>query len=539
MSNQINFIPTVSVIGTDGHVPLHNPNESWKIRSYNEIYWGKVGKNKIVPNVDDYLVRITDFTFFKVVRIDAATLIPEIEPIYINTKSSETSLTRRGNLANKAYLDTTIDPYQLTISCAYFVGGTMLSYAILFKGTDISTNGHVLSHQYNSIGEITSHKVLLEKVAIDSHDNIAIKTMRPTSTRELLRDGETITAVFYNDQGSVIHTDEFTVINTNFIRPVNLTQRYISQIEITSPFISPTEPDVIQCPSNLTLDDLNLFGRVKYSNGDRLNLPLNGSKFKLMNRDVFFHEIRNGAKYPVTLRYTLSDEETTNQATDDHTAITRQYTIKIVDPIISYQFHLIPFIELKGGVYHLNGVLYNYRDGTYVVCNELITVLGNGNYFDNQLYNQVQSLLLGVEVNKINPVNLAYVKQQTFEVVLNEPQQGRSNWTYLDKYRVPIEQKIVKATNNQLKMIDNQPFYEWSLTNFTPLTKHKDFDKIKISVVGKGSVLINKEAVENPIDFTTPLADNDIVICAFMDTYKGIVTGITVFTIVIEETGDG
>ena len=135
-------IVALGVVGTDGQVPIYNPNGRWSWWSINEIYMGAAGANKYVPNVNDYVVDPTTFTVYIVTLIDPVTLIPslnEVIPSAFNTGLSNTDIlfgVGPGTQSDtyRVYLDTTVTPYTLAVDVRLRVAGTRTSYCIIYKG---------------------------------------------------------------------------------------------------------------------------------------------------------------------------------------------------------------------------------------------------------------------------------------------------------------------------------------------------------------------------------------------------------------------
>ena len=63
----------IGVVGLDGKTPLYQPNNSWKIYSIDEIYLGKNGYNKFIPNVNDWVVEPKTGSIYVVVSLDNVT----------------------------------------------------------------------------------------------------------------------------------------------------------------------------------------------------------------------------------------------------------------------------------------------------------------------------------------------------------------------------------------------------------------------------------------------------------------------------------
>ena len=118
-------------------------------------------------------------------------------------------------------------------------------------------------------GNYLTDTIPLEVVAINSHDNYAIKSIPPFKTTFNLEDGEIVTAVFYSDDGGVVSKRQLLVENTAFIRSQNASMRYISHINLECSFLSDPNSNVINYPVNLPVNSINMMGVVNYSDGSR------------------------------------------------------------------------------------------------------------------------------------------------------------------------------------------------------------------------------------------------------------------------------
>jgi len=77
----------------------------------------------------------------------------------------------------------------------------------------------------------------LSKSSFNSHDNYAISSVPPCSTKILLQDGESVTVVVYDSLGKVLSKITCIVENMTYVAQAYAEQKYITQIAIKSPFI--------------------------------------------------------------------------------------------------------------------------------------------------------------------------------------------------------------------------------------------------------------------------------------------------------------
>jgi hypothetical protein len=192
---------TLGLMGTDGIVPVYNPEGRWCYWSISEIWTGQQGANRYVPKVNDYVIDPATFTTWIVDHLDPITLIPTlriIRPANMSFSFSETDVlfgVGPGTQSDtyRVYIDQSVTPHVLAVDNRLRIAGSMASYVKIFKGSDLSETGQVISKVYDSSGNYISQAVPLELVAIDNHVNYAIKTVKVCHTTEELMDGEIVT----------------------------------------------------------------------------------------------------------------------------------------------------------------------------------------------------------------------------------------------------------------------------------------------------------------------------------------------------------
>lgn len=85
------------------------------------------------------------------------------------------------------------------------VYGTNSRYLKIFRGTDVSSKGDVISAQFNSSGIMESENILFETVQEPDKTIRAIKTPMSGFVHSPLTEGEIVTAVIYGANGNVYY----------------------------------------------------------------------------------------------------------------------------------------------------------------------------------------------------------------------------------------------------------------------------------------------------------------------------------------------
>lgn len=428
------------VVGTDGEIPVYEPDGRWCMWDIKEIYRGLSADNLFVPKVRDYVIDPETFTTYIVDDLDPITLIPtlrEIRPANMSYSFSETDVlfgVGPGTQADtyRVYLDTTVMPHVLAVDVRLRVAGAMTSYAKIFKGSAVGGTGEVISKTFDSSGQYVSDSVGLELAAIDSHVNHSIKVVNVCHCTVGLTDGEVVTIVFYNDAGHVVSKRQLLVENTSFIRGVNRGLKYITHISMDSAFMSPTLDKTIEYPLNVPVNALNLMGTVHYSNGESLKLPVDGTKFRLMGLEQYVSSIV-GQKMDLVLSYALSANETAFAGVGvNGNYITEPYSLMTVNPNNSYTVKLFGYpvwMDASNG-YQMRWFLFNLDRNVFFDVTQRVNYSQNSGPYDPKAYGYMQRKNVSLNLRDVSGVFKPFMHVQTVEIVLNgEPQPDTTSWT--------------------------------------------------------------------------------------------------------------
>lgn len=344
--------PLVAVIGTDGSVPIYDPDARWCIWEKSEIWLGTTGLKKYIPKVRDWVIDAELYVVWIVESLDPITLIPslrELKPGGVSFVLDNKDILLGGEVYDastfRLYVDTSVLPYTMDIDKRCRVYGSTASSYKIFRGQDLSDTGNVISQKYDSSGNYVGNTIELELVGFNSHDNYAIKAPRTCNGITQMPDGEVVTVVIYDDVGHVVTRQQLLVVNTSFVRPAYAEEKYITAISLESRFLSPAVDNVLLFPLNVPLTGLNLFGRVHYSDGTTLDLPVGDNKFQLFGLDQFVSTII-GQKIELVLSYKLSPGEATyNATTGDGRYLTAAYSLEAREANLSYTVKLFGYPE--------------------------------------------------------------------------------------------------------------------------------------------------------------------------------------------------
>ncbi len=432
----------LGVAGTDGIVPIYDPNRRWTIWSRDEIFEGGIGQGKYIPNLKDYVVEPDTYTTYIVEFLDQVTLLPtlrEIKPASLDFSFSQSDVlfgVGPGTQADtyRIYIDNSVTPHILSVDTRLKIAGSLSNYAKIFKGTDTSTQGIVISKVYDNNNNFISENIPLELVAIDSHINYSIKIISVAHTDIDMLDGELVTAVIYNDQGNVVSKRQLLVENTAFIRDINTAQKFITQISLDSAFISPSIDNTLEFPLNIPVNALNMIGVVQYSDGTTLRLPVDGTKFSIYGLDQYISSIV-GQKVDLVLNYSLSTNETAVGAiSNDGNHITENYSLVTTNPNNSYAVKLFGYpIWINNNIgYEIKWFLLNLDRNVWYDVTSNVTFSSNTGPFNPLLYGFVQNKTVQVNLAEVNGTFDVFIHVQNVSIVLNhapQPDISQIPWT--------------------------------------------------------------------------------------------------------------
>lgn len=433
-------INTNGITGSeDGVVPVYDPNGTWRWWNLDEIFMGTIGARRYVPKIGDYVEDIIDYITFKVTDIDPVTLLPTLVPIDRSVAngviSTDDTLTGTGPENFRVYYDTTVTPHILAVDIRNQIKGTQASYAKLFKGVVVTgASAKVISFMYDSGGAFLTQNVPLELVAIDSHVNHSIKVISVCYTNEVLVDGEIVTAVVYSADGHVLSKRQLLLENTSFIRTLNASQKYVSNISLKSPFLSSTDANTLEYPINVPMQSFNMIGVVNYSDGSKLELPVDGTRFKILGLERYVATVV-GQKLKLVLSYALGETETAyGSVSGDSKYMTEPFDLITINQVGSFSVKLYCYPVWVDSItgYVLKWSLYNLERAVSFDVTPYVQYNPGSVIFNGLSYGVNQSLSVRINIRDISPAFNSYIHIQNIQVLLREPGTSRqTNWSII------------------------------------------------------------------------------------------------------------
>jgi hypothetical protein len=445
-------ISTSGIYGTDGVTPIYDADGRFQIWALSELFMGSAispGDHRYVGKIGDLVVDTDLFLWYIITNIDLATLAPTLvektAPVSSGAPTDEDILLGTGpgttNDAFRVYVDTSVNPHTVAVDAACELKGSLISYVRIFRGADLTDQGNILSLIYDSAGNIVGDKIPLEKVLVPSGTNVAIWAVPVCYTMQEPPNGEQVTIVGYSDAGGVVYKRSLTVENTAFIRAPNAATKYITGISLECPFLSTSDPRVINLPQNVLLPGLNMMGVVHYSDGSIIKMPVDGTKFTLLGLDAYLATVV-GQQVSVVLRYQLSAGEVAyTLQVGQVPQISETYKVVTAVEDNAYSVKLFGYPEWLDSIsgYRLRWWMYTgNRDVVYDVTG-LVDYSQSPAPFNPTLYGAQQTIVVGLNLNAVNGSyrNFRHVQTETLALI-GPGTQRTTNWQiYFDQNQIP------------------------------------------------------------------------------------------------------
>lgn len=352
-------------------------------------------------------------------------------------------------------VDPTTTPVRFRVMDTMKFYGTEPAYFKVFKGTDISSAGIVLSTSVNGSGIPTNANLPLELVQGPNGENVAVKVCRGGHLLEIPANQEQVTVVAYRADGLQVAYHLAVVCYTSNIAPLDNAKKIIYEIALESSFLSPDDKHLLLYPQNMLVDSSVLMGRVTYNDGTVKRLPIDGTKFRLYGHEDFVASVP-GAMFDLGLAYTLSDDEIAYDALGNVPVRTKteQYKIMAIDPdgSLAVKAFAVPYWDTASGKYQLKWFLYTLNRDSYIDVTSFVQ-LTPGFTFNGSLYNQKQSLRFGINMGDIFTSAQGYRFVQNTAITLVSPATTPNQPTYFtieysDEYRYGVGVKALVTRNS-------------------------------------------------------------------------------------------
>ena len=391
-------------------IPIFDADRGWREWYIDEIYTGPTGVGRYVPNINDKVFS-WEVGYQRVVDVDLTTGLSKLT-IWTAPKEAETDetdllLAEGPGYTSESYrllVDKSVVPHVIQVFGSLHVYRATSSYAKVFLGTDISAaTGKVISKYYDASGTLLGENIPLETVGIENINNTSIKSAKVGYTTEDLQEGDLVTIVFYDDEGGVCRWAKMRVTLTSFIRAAEAAQRYITGIELISPWRSSDDPNLIEYPINVDLASVQMMARVNYTDGKK-TIAIDGSKCSIVGMNNFVNTIL-GREIPIGLSYALgSDESCYNVVGTNERYLTASYRARTIaaDGAYSVKLFCYPCWDEANTTYVLHWYLYNLNRQTWYRVDNLIEADATGSAFNGRTLGSTQQFRVAIDLSKVD-----------------------------------------------------------------------------------------------------------------------------------------
>ena len=415
----------------DGNTVIYDQEAPWRIWSLENIYMGTSGLNKFVPKVGDHVWNLTTNEKFRVAEL--INYIPRFEPIEAADNEGSASLSA-GVGANpdtyRAHLDTTVVPHVMRVDGRLTVAGAELSYARIYRGTDTSSTGRVISRRYDGNGEFIDDKVPLELATLNDNNNISLKYIPSFAVGEDIPEGASVTVVIYEEQGHVAHRRTLFVNHGSFTPGIEASREYITHVSLKSAFLSKTVENQIEVPQNVTLDAINVTGVVHYQSGKTVELPIDGDRMRILGMESFI-ATQPGDDVPLVLSYKLSPGEQSEFVSNDGKHVNSTYKLLITEHVGALSVKLAGFPRWRNDTqeYQMRWFLTDLDRSTAMDVTAYVLYNQSSDIFDPVGYGKAQNLSVRLNLKDASQALISYnhTTTETVQLLAAGTTQG-TNW---------------------------------------------------------------------------------------------------------------
>lgn len=419
-------------------IDLKRQNRFWIM---DQIYTGPGNDGRIVPNVNDFVLDWASGTY-RVIAVDTyGTQLAHLARINLSTlgggvdENDTAVVTGPGINSNsfRVYVDTSVIPHRLAVDSRVIWNGSANHHIKIYRGNEIDANKALpISAVLNQSNQIISTSIPLENIIIPDGANVAQKTATVAWCSEAVTNGEICTIVTETAAGTITSIDKFVIVTTNFMRTIDQSAVFVTDIELLTPFKSKTDETVIECPINMITQSLMFTAKVTYSDGKSKTYPIDGTKFSLAGKDSYVAS-QIGQSIPVTLVYNLSDNELVIGATPNlpDRRFTKGYTIRTIEIDTFYSVKL--FVTPQWGNDNRYSLKYWLYDLERMEIKDVTTLVeyapGKPAFVGNQ-YGTAQQLSIALNMQKLGPTYSYFRHVQEISVTLVKPGSTPSELTY-------------------------------------------------------------------------------------------------------------
>lgn len=403
-------------------------DRGWKFWGAPDLY-STAKTTGFVPNPKDWIADPDSVIVYRVLTVNYAVPSWTVEPINGVPVANGDQITGGHYPLRsdkyRAFVDTTKNPATLVMDVNLTWSGPDIDGIRLFRGTDISDKGEILSGYYKN-GRLDKNYLPMQTISKDGSSTV-VKMPLPGALLASVEHGEMFSYVLYADDSSVVEMGTGHFIVTNLVMAQETPSRTLLDIRLDSPFIVDDNSTVLTLPINIPLDSVPLRCIARYSDGEKV-LPIDGSRVKLNGlrnagaHDTYYIASNAGNELPLVLSYILPKGETYAGANLNNGMVWKDYTAvtEAVDGAYSMKLFVVPrWLDANRG-YRLSFFLYNLTRGLVYDATAAVVYTG-GTVFDPLLMGVKQRLNVQCDISKVDNTFRNFIQSQSFSVTLVNP----------------------------------------------------------------------------------------------------------------------
>lgn len=409
--------------------PEKNPNRGFRVWLVSQIYTGPTGPGSYVPNVDDMVV---DWVggFGRVIDVDPTTNLSTVDPHnFAQGANVDPDLIYSGGVGTApgafcVYINASQIPIALNVHALWRTYSLDAAYAKIFKGTNIGSTGHVISALLDNAGNVISENLPMQLLVLPGSTNLGCKTVGAGYSTEALNDGETVSVVVYSAGGVVLRVDRLPVVNTGFIRTLDAAKKYVTDVELISHYLSSSNPNLIEYPVNMLVQSGMFQGRVHYSDGSYVTLPIDGTQMNLYGINSFV-PTQVDQTVSVVLDYQLGSDEygynLSQPSPQRH--VSKRYDLKVVmaDGNYGARLYPVPVWNSAAAKYDLKFYLYTLTRTNVYEVSAYVSAASGSAAFNGTDWNNTQTLTVAFNMANLGSTFQPYIHLETFRALLKNP----------------------------------------------------------------------------------------------------------------------
>ena len=321
------------------------------------------------------------------------------------------------------YVDSTQHPAAMRFHDLITFNGPDIDSIRIFRGSDYTDSGEILSG-YVRNGQISETTIPMKVISKEGVDTVTKMPLAGVCLADV-EHGERCVGVVYDDANAIARVMHLHIFKTNLVMASETPARQITDIRLSSPFLTDPSSDVLTLPVNIPIDDIPLTAEIFYTDGKK-TMPIDGSRVKLDGlrnagaHDTYYIASNAGQELPLIFSYRLAKGESYVGSNVLNGEIYREYTAttESVDGAYSLKLFVVPVWVSPSKGYRLHYYLYNMTRGNVYDATAAVTHVSGSNPFDPLLMNVKQRLNVHVDVSKVNPTYRPHIHAQSFHITL-------------------------------------------------------------------------------------------------------------------------